>query len=276
MNLQEAYDFTMKYRRSWKNSKSPETLEARLKLALEALGNVDCEDIVPVHYAMIESYFEGKKSAATINRVCSVVHTVCAFLYSNRKVTHVASFQKLDEPLRKAGFYTEDEIDLMLSLCPKVADGLDLQDSIIFACFLGQRQADLLGLTWDRVDMDNFIVTFTDTKDGTDYSLPFGGVPMVKSMIERRYADRINDTVFDWTDRHTLLRRFYNLKDLAGMNDDRNWHSLRHTCATWLLKKGASVHAAMSVLNHKTMTTTLRYAEPTNEAKEQALSIIAK
>ncbi len=52
------------------------------------------------------------------------------------------------------------------------------------------------------------------------------------------------------------------------------WHTIRHTAATWMVENGVPIRSVMTVLNHKNINTTLRYAKTTEEAKVAGLEAI--
>jgi integrase len=59
----------------------------------------------------------------------------------------------------------------------------------------------------------------------------------------------------------------------AGIQDFR-FHDLRHTFASHMIMRGASLKEIQELLGHKTMTMTLRYAHLSQEHKRKAVNLL--
>jgi len=68
-------------------------------------------------------------------------------------------------------------------------------------------------------------------------------------------------------------RAFRGVLTKAGIGDFRS-HDLRHTFASHLVMRGASLKEVQEILGHKTMTMTLRYAHLGEEEKKRAVSLL--
>ena len=57
-----------------------------------------------------------------------------------------------------------------------------------------------------------------------------------------------------------VSRRFKYYVRLAKLPEHIRFHSLRHTCASWLVQHGVSLPIVQAILEHTTMRVTQRYA----------------
>jgi integrase len=67
---------------------------------------------------------------------------------------------------------------------------LELADACDFALACGSREMETLGLTWPNVDTAAAIVTFERTKTDQPRRIPYGSVPHLRAVIERRLYAR--------------------------------------------------------------------------------------
>ena len=288
MNLQEAIDFTFENKDDWIDGNGRTTARINTNHILRLLDpNTDVETINPKTFNALkkilkeEEWAKGKKRTnGGINRILSALSTVINFCHRMGEIDNKATFLRLKEKEHKAKFYTEEEWLSLMDAARQVegGDGDLLYDSMLFCYCLGTRQAEMLGLTWETVDFENNTITFLDTKNGTDHTLPIS--KEIRPMLEERFHHRTCDRVFPWDgcrDGADALRRaLRKAKKIAGMdpNEDRLWHSIRHTTGTHLCSKGVPLRTVMGVLNHSNINTTLRYAKNTDKAIADALELL--
>ncbi len=69
--------------------------------------------------------------------------------------------------------------------------------------------------------------------------------------------------------------------DALGLNEgitDRRmklvFHSLRHSCASWLVNAGVELPIIAKILGHKTLAMTMRYSHVNDQSVRNAMSIL--
>ena len=122
------------------------------------------------------------------------------------------------------------------------------------------RKGELLGLTWDLVEMTHGFIRLKQTKNGKARALPFNetlwslfsglrmrqGVPWV---FHDAAGHRWND----------IRHPFEAACEGAGLTDF-HFHDLRHIFASWLMMRGVPLATVSNLLGHTSPTMTLRYA----------------
>ncbi len=132
-----------------------------------------------------------------------------------------------------------------------------------FAVLTGLRMRSMLALTWDRVDMKKRAawVPGEQMKAGRTHGirLPADAIPVLKKL---RKLSPDGDHVFQWhgepiDDCNT--KAFQDAVKAAGLNGI-NWHTLRHTFASWAVQKGVSLHELMQLGGWSSYAMVLRYS----------------
>ena len=180
-----------------------------------------------------------------------------------------------DNPVRRVKFFradvkrlrylTEDEYKLLLAEAAKGTRSPFLRDAIELAVHTGLRRGNLLGLQWSWVDRDNRVIRVPRTKNGKPHAVPLSATAYGTL---RRLWDAKQDEVYAFVYRkgdepaaalQDLKNGFHTAVENAGLEDLR-WHDLRHTFASWLVMRGASLRAVGELLGHQTLQMTMRYA----------------
>jgi hypothetical protein len=104
------------------------------------------------------------------------------------------------------------------------------------------------------------------TKTGRPLSLPLNGT--AKATLERLFEAREPDAQYVFPHKsgpnagapvQDIKNGFHAALELAGI-ENFIWHDLRHTFASWLMMRGASLRSVAELLGHTSMKMTMRYA----------------
>ena len=83
-------------------------------------------------------------------------------------------------------------------------------------------------------------------------------------ILEKRYKNKTSSSVFTYEgnplSQDYLSHKFAGYVKKSELNKKLNFHSLRHTFASWLVQKGVSIYEVSKLLGHADITTTQIYA----------------
>ena len=127
-----------------------------------------------------------------------------------------------------------------------------LKDVVIFAASVGARQGEILKLKRDHVDFDKKKITFFDTKNTADRTIP---APETVLKLLNKY--RFGEYVFPTLARR-LRKHFKKACKEVGIKDFR-FHDLRAYFCTNALLSGMSIAEVSAVSGHKDWSQLKRY-----------------
>jgi integrase len=232
-------------------------------------------------------------SNASINREISLAQRVWKMALSNghdvpmpgTKGAIVWSDLKLDEPKERVRELSASE---ERRLFEHLSD--DLAAVVRFAIMSGQRRGAIIGLRWDRVDMEAMRAT-VHTKGDQFHTFPLT-LAMMELILDRPVVDGC-PYVFTYRcarpapkrpDRPRRLRgqryayseegwkREWGRALTAAEITDFRFHDLRHTSATRVLRSSGNLKAAQRLLGHSNISTTGRYAHVLDEDLRSIMS----
>jgi len=127
------------------------------------------------------------------------------------------------------------------------------------------RRAELLGLTWESVDLSRCVLRLEITKSGKRRELPLND-DSYRALVsqEPKTAGRVFRT-------RSIRTAFDNAVVVAKL-DDVTFHTLRHTFASWAMMRGVSLKELQELLGHSSLAMTMRYAHLAPEHLRTAVS----
>ncbi|MCH2075199.1 MAG: tyrosine-type recombinase/integrase [Puniceicoccaceae bacterium] len=137
---------------------------------------------------------------------------------------------------------------------------------VLYSC--GLRGGELCRLTPYDIDLQQRIIRIVQSKGRKDRHVPIGKVAKqylaaylktVRPLLlkEKKSADASASLFL--LHPASLRTVFCRHRDTAGLSDTFTVHSLRHTCATEMLRGGASIRHVQELLGHSCITTTQIY-----------------
>lgn len=142
----------------------------------------------------------------------------------------------------------------------------ELPAIVTMALETGLRRGELLGLTWDRVDLSRGVIRLEVTKSGRRREVPMRqAVYNVLTGPPEPREGRVFKT-------RSIRTAFENAVTEAKL-DDFHFHDCRHHFASWFVMRGGSLQALKEILGHASLTMTVRYA---HLAPEHLRSEVAK
>lgn len=135
--------------------------------------------------------------------------------------------------------------------------------AITLALTCGPRASELFDLTWGDLLFDGEGVQFLDTKNGEDRGghLPEAAREAFRALKPENpdpAAHVFVDPDGQWLTAARAHSQWKKIRKKAGLKDFR-WHDLRHSCASFLAARGASLVEIGSVLGHRDPRSTARY-----------------
>jgi integrase len=202
-----------------------------------------------------------KVGPATINReMATLKHALSKAVQwkllrktAREELTAIKKYQEPDGRLRYLS--GDDEADRLFQAC-----GESLRPIVVTALHTGMRKGELLGLTWDVVDITHGFIRLKQTKNGKARALPFN------ETLWSLFSGLRTRQEVPWVFHDAQGRRYNDIRhpfEAACVNaglTDFHFHDLRHTFASWLIMRGVALATVSNLLGHTSPTMTLRYA----------------
>ena len=247
--------------------------------------------------AVIEEYQRFRLSEHTGNGGSPVTKRTVNIEVSSLKtfLNQAAKWDLLSSnPLRGVEYLKEDDSRLIRALTEKEV-GILLENAngwfrpvLVTAVLTGLREGELIHLEWKDVDLDGRMIRI-GRKPGwlpkssgrgireRDVAISSELAEFLRDHKERNTAYK-DDWVFHGKEgrqlRPGLRKAFIRLTRKVGVTRVTQFHALRHTYATHLIKACKDLAVAQAQLGHADIRTTMKYSDMCAERKQKAVEML--
>lgn len=221
--------------------------------------------ISAIDAATIEAYAARRRSAGaapdTIRLECTVLRS-CLQAAVRWGLLATAPKPRLAIPaVRRQRYLDPDEVNALVEAC-----GPNIRSMVIVAVHTGMRLGELLGLRWADVDRQAKRCTVSRQrarraeealpKNRQARTLPLSKAALAAILDVPRRIGSPYVWSFGKTAAQKALAKAARKAGLPGVG----WHTLRHTCASWLAQAGLPLTMLQAILGHASPIQTMRYA----------------
>jgi integrase len=285
--------FTEVYFPAIQDRKKPKSItreESLFRLWIEpAFGRRRMPDVSDVDIERLKSNMhKAGKAARTLVYALAIVRQVFhhAGLKSPGMTGRKGSQDKrLKADNRRLRYLTANEAEMLLADLKTRSQSL--YEQALVSLHMGLRAGELFALAWGDVDMDRGVLVLRDPK-GVDSRTVFM-TETVRQMFREKL--RREPSALVWPARaqgkEKCIRQISSVFDNAvdalrlneGVTDRRQkvvFHTLRHSCASFLVNNEVPIYTVQHVLGHKNVATTARYAKVSPETMRRAAQVLER
>ena len=150
-----------------------------------------------------------------------------------------------------------------------------MQHLVIFSLATGLRQANVLNLKWEQIDLRRQVAWIypDQAKAGKAIGVPLNHTAMQVLMDRPRVSDYVFTHSKGERVKSISSRVWREALEKAGIEDFR-WHDLRHTWASWLVQQGTPLAALKEMGGWESVEMVQRYAHLAPEHLSQHARLI--
>jgi integrase len=198
---------------------------------------------------------------ATVNRTSACLkHMFTKALdwemVSEDVVKRVRKLKRISGSGERLRYLSLEECQRLLAACDK-----QLKTIVTLAIHTGCRRGEILGLTWNRVDLKHGFILLDETKSGKRREIPINAA--VRDALQG-VVRRLDIPYVFWnpeTERkRSSIREAFTTACRKAKITDFHFHDLRHTFASQLIMNGVDITTVSRLLGHANLTMTLRYS----------------
>ena len=238
-----------------------------LKRQMQYFGKLNLSDIKP---SLIRRMIDERLEEVRLNTVLKDVTVLKAILnmaHREELLDAVPPFPRMKSAPSRNRWLTDEELDRLVGQA-----AAHQKPIILFAVDTGGRLSEVLGLDWRNVDLANKRVTFVETKNGEDRTIPLCERAL---SVLTALGPKNSGPVFTFQGRaiKKVQTAFEKAREKAGL-EDVHFHDLRHTFASRLVQGGVPLFEVMHMTGHKSMKMVQRYAHLAPDYQDKSIRVL--
>lgn len=220
-------------------------------------------DLPTLEAAVIEREAHGWGRGTIKNRV-ALIHAAMVQWQRAGRLAVIPPMPKIREPQPRQGWFLRSEVVALTRHMPEAA--ADITWALFFT---GWRISEILGLTWDRVDLREWTIRLDTSKNGEGRTRPVVEPDLV-TLLERRHRERVVGQ--PWVFWRVLangrqgarvsdawFREHWHIAATAADLVGKIPHDFRRTRYRELVMSGVDLATAMHLTGHRSLSMALRY-----------------
>lgn len=182
----------------------------------------------------------------------------------------------LREPETERKVYSKEELSKLVEM----SKGSIIESLVIFGIYTGCRLSELCNLEWSDIDLKENTITIRNKSDFTTKTGKIRQIPINDKLVAYiKTIDNKEGYIFTHQDNRKFSkdfgsRNFRRLVGLAGLPSYLNFHCLRHTFITNLIRQGVSIYLVKELAGHSDLKTTLGYTHIVTEDLRSAVNML--
>jgi len=256
-----------------------EVYKATFNILLRHFGDIPLSELTTakiedyLHTRLKKSIFVARHDLANLS--CALNKAVRdGYLLSNP----CKGIRRFKLPEKLPLFYSKEDFEKLLN----AIEDQDIKDIALVAINTGLRQGELITLEWRQINLDERFLIL-DNRNHITKGKRVHTIPLNKTaygVIQKRYENRSAKFENVFSIRGEIINQNHFSKEFkkyiiaAGINIKYNFHSLRHSFASYLVQKGVSIYTVSKLLTHADIKTTQIYSHLRREDLRSATDLL--
>ncbi len=231
----------------------------------EVFGDVLISRLTPRHFDLYKSERLQKVSPVSVNVELRTIRSALniALRWQLIERNPFLGLPLARVPMETPPYFTKSDFQGLLNSIKEPW----FRDVVVFTVVTGLRRAEVINLKWVDVDFERRVILIHShegfrTKGGKSRFVPLNKIAL--QVVVNRRQECLTDYVFEVEGRrlsgYWLSHKLKKYIRQLNLQENLNYHALRHTFASWLVQDGVSIYEVQKLLGHSDVSTTQIYS----------------